>query len=98
MSWLLALSFSQIQILAVVTAGVMEWHRAVHFSMHELMHKIPVRCPNLIGCSFRHDHPVRHEVDIVHDLQGLLHIMGDHYRGRTQRVIQAPDCLLYTSP
>ena len=72
------MSGSQIQILAVITAGIMERHRAIHLAMHKLMHKILVRSANFIGRSFRHDHAIRHEIDIIHDLQRLLHIVRHH--------------------
>src|SRR5574340_1595410 len=84
-------SAPQIQVLTVITAGIMEGHRTIHLAMHELVHKILARCADLVGRPLRLNHAIGHEINVVHNLQRLLYIVRHHYRGRTQRVMQAAD-------
>src|SRR3989338_1838053 len=72
----------QIQVLAVITAGIMEWHGAVHLAIHQLVHKFFIGSADFVRRSFSLDYAVGHEINIVHDLQRLLHIMRDDDRGR----------------
>src|SRR3990172_3322719 len=44
-------SVFQIQVLTVITAGIMERHRAVHLAIHELVHKFFIRSADLVGRS-----------------------------------------------
>jgi len=57
----------------------MEWHRTIHFTMHELVDIFFVRCADLIRRTLGHDYALVHEIYIVHDLQGFLYIVGDNY-------------------
>src|SRR5574340_68992 len=65
-------SASQIHVLTVVAAWIMEWHRTVHLAVHELVHELPARGADFIGRSLRLDHAVGHEINIIHDLQRFL--------------------------
>src|SRR3989339_1676088 len=84
-------SVFQIQVVAVITAGVMERHRAIHLAMHKLVHKFFIRSADFIGRSLRLDHAIGHEINVVHNLQRLLYIVRTDDRSRTQRIVQAAD-------
>ena len=48
---------------------------------------------DLLGSSLAEDHAVADHVDVVGDLERLVHVVGHHDRGQAERLVQAADQL-----
>jgi hypothetical protein len=46
---------------------------------------------DLLGLALRDDAPRRHEIDVIHHAQRLLHIVRDDDGGRAERIVEVPD-------
>src|SRR5258706_3628431 len=79
------MSAANSQILAVGRRTVVEWHRPVRLAVHELVYERFGGFDDLSRCAFRHDLASGQEVDVVHDLHGLLDVVGDDDRRRAER-------------
>src|SRR5271169_1113845 len=83
----------QVQTLFVIAGRIMERDRSVHLAIDELAHERLFGTADFVRRAFRDDCAIRNEINVIHDLQRLLHVMRHHNGSRPQRVIQAADQL-----
>src|SRR5690349_12186801 len=81
----------QPQLLYDVRARIMERHRPVHLAPDELVHEGRLGIADVVGRAVRHHHALRHEIDVIDDLQRFLHVVRYQYRRGPESVVQMPD-------
>src|SRR4051812_36121397 len=54
---------------------IVERHRTIRLAVHELLHVCAARAADLIGGAFADDHAFADEIQVVHDLERLHHVM-----------------------
>ena len=57
----------------------------------ELPHKRIVRSTERCGCALRSHFGRRNHVHVICNLKRLFHIMRNHQRGRTKRIVETAD-------
>src|SRR5688500_15719579 len=88
-----ASSAMDVKVLFQWRPGEVEAHRPVGQRIDELMQVRIFGGGDLLGGSPAEDHAVADHVDVVGDLERLLHIVGHHDGGQAERLVQAADQL-----
>src|SRR5687768_2161326 len=73
--------------------GEMETHRPVGQRIDELVQVRIFGGGDLLGSSLAEDHAVADHIDVVGDLERLVHIVSHDDRGQAERLVQAADQL-----
>src|SRR6185503_17444981 len=84
-------SAMEMQVLFQRRPGEMEAYRSVGQRVDELVQVRIFGTRDLLGSSLAENHAVADHIDIVGHLERLLHVVGDHDRGESGRLVQAAD-------
>src|ERR1043166_8742006 len=64
------------ELLAVIACRIMECHGTIRLAVDELAHERFAGGPDLGRGPFCDNAPLRNEIEVIHDLQRFVHVVG----------------------
>src|SRR5258706_6743582 len=79
---------SKLELLAEIPAWILECDRPIRLAPDKLMHEGIVRGAHLLRRAVRNHDAFGQVINVVDDVERLLHVVRNYDRGRAERVVE----------